>query len=183
MTPPPPPENASDNGTALVKTEVATLGIDQVTGAPVVVLREKGGERILPIWIGHGEASAIAFEMAGVKASRPLTQDLLVSIIDGLRASLVRVQIPRVKKDTFYAAMVLRSEHGVSELDCRPSDGIAAALKAGSPIYVADRLLGHVMPELSPAPSVLDEDEPGKRESLSEYIQRLSPEDLGRFDP
>ena len=89
----------------MLEVRVAHLGLDRTTNTPVVILQEKEGERVLPIWIGPAEASAIAMELAGVKFSRPLTHDLLKQVIVGLGAELRKVIITQVKDNTYYAEM------------------------------------------------------------------------------
>ena len=120
---------------------VASLGLDKTTGAPVVILKEKDGERFLPIWIGPGEASAIAMELAGVQFTRPLTHDLVNAVVRGLDSAFVRVLITKVVDNTYYASLVFRREDEFISIDARPSDSIALALRAGVPIHAAESLL------------------------------------------
>ena len=111
---------------------VASLGLDKTTGAPVVILREKSGERLLPIWIGPGEASAIAMQLAGVEFARPLTHDLFNAVVRGLGSTFVRVLVTKVVDNTYYASLVFRRDDEYISIDARPSDGIALALAPGS---------------------------------------------------
>lgn len=169
---------------------VASLGLDKTTGAPVVILREKAGERLLPIWIGPGEASAIAMELAGVEFARPLTHDLFNAVVRGLGSTFVRVLVTKVVDNTYYASLVLRRDEEYISIDARPSDGIALALRAGVPIHAGESLLeasafeveetgageGEALPP-DPGPESVP-DEP-----LSDYLRGLDPEDFGRFEP
>ena len=121
---------------------VASLGLDKTTGAPVVILKEKDGERFLPIWIGPGEASAIAMELAGVQFTRPLTHDLFNAVVRGLDSAFVRVLITKVVDNTYYASLVFRREDEFISIDARPSDSIALARRAGVPIHAAESSIG-----------------------------------------
>src|SRR5579872_6629340 len=125
----------------MVEVKVAHLGLDKNTNSPVVILQEKDGPRVLPIWIGPGEASAIAMELAGVKFARPLTHDLLKQVIVGLGADLRKVIITQVKENTYYAELHVYRGDAVIQIDARPSDSIAIALRLKAPIFTSDNLL------------------------------------------
>src|SRR5512132_2230460 len=115
---------------SMVEMAVVRLGLDGGTNSYVVILREKAGERLLPIWIGQAEAESILYEMNGVKKERPLTHDLCKTLIAGLGGELRRVQITTVLNGTYYAEMNnVRGEHLV-ELDARPHDRIAVDLRS-----------------------------------------------------
>lgn len=155
------------------------LGLDQNTNSPVVLLREKEGERVLPIWIGPAEASAIAMELQGLKAQRPMTHDLLKHVIMGLGGELRRVTITSVRDNTYFAELLLRREGQVVQVDARPSDSIALALRLNAPIFTSDDLLDQRGPEGgSPAPERRMD-----AESLKQYLEKLDPQDFGRFTP
>jgi hypothetical protein len=158
---------------------VAHLGLDRTTNSPVVILREKDGARVLPIWIGPAEASAIAMELQGVKAQRPLTHDLLKQVIVGLGGDLHRVVISSVKENTYFAELLIRREDHVFQVDARPSDSIALALRLNAPIFTSDRLLdesGVETDEPAPDPSL-------DAERLKQYLEKLDPQDFGKFNP
>ena len=116
----------------MIEVTVAHLGLDRSTNTPVVILREKEGARVLPIWIGPAEASAIAMELQGMKAQRPLTHDLLKQVIIGLGGDLRRVVISAVKENTYFAELLIRRDEHVFQVDARPSDSIALALRLGA---------------------------------------------------
>lgn len=167
-------------GQALVEVRVAHLGLDRNTNAPVVVLQEKDGPRVLPIWIGPSEASAIAMELAGVKFSRPLTHDLLKQVIVGLGGELRRVLITSVKENTYYAELHIHRNGDVVQVDARPSDSIAIALRLKAPIFSNGDLLDtSPISTVDPSP----EEGPLDAESLKTYLQNLDPEDFGKFMP
>lgn len=172
----------------MVEVRVQSLGLDRTTNTPVVILQEKDGTRVLPIWIGPSEASSIAMELAGMKFSRPLTHDLFNSIIGGLGGELRRVQITRVVDNTYFAELLIHRGTEVFSVDSRPSDSIALALRAGAAIFTSDDLLEETPIEIIDADFDLDDDErpedDGLRaEELQEYLRRLNPEDFGRFRP
>lgn len=164
------------------EVRVAHLGLDRTTNAPVVILREVDGGRILPIWIGPAEASAIAMEMQGMKAPRPMTHDLLKQVVTGLGAELRRLVIAEVRDNTYYAELHLtRGGDDRFVVDSRPSDGIALALRLHAPIFAADALLTEAVldPDAPPPPST-----PGiDAEQLKRYLETLDPEDFGKFNP
>src|SRR5690606_12504819 len=120
---------------AMVEIRVQSLGMDQASKSPVVILQEVGGERVLPIWIGPQEASAIAMELAGMKFARPLTHDLAATIVRGLGGDLQRVIITRVQENTYYAEMVISRGTEVFSIDARPSDSIAIALRLQARLF------------------------------------------------
>ena len=173
---------------------VASLGLDKSSSTPVVILKEKGGSRLLPIWIGPGEASAIAMELAGIRFSRPLTHDLFTEVVNSLGSSLVRVLITKVIDNTYYASLVYQRNGELISIDSRPSDSIALALRAEAPIFADDDLLElstleieetsfEEASDLGDLGSEPVETEEGSTEPLSEYLKRLNPEDFGRFTP
>lgn len=158
---------------------VAHLGVDRNTESPVVILREKEGSRVLPIWIGPAEASAIAMELQGVKAARPMTHDLLKQVIVGLGGELRRVLISAVRENTYFAELLIQREDHVFQVDARPSDSIALALRLCAPIFASDQLLDESGVEADPASNDADRD----AERLRQYLEKLDPEDFGKFNP
>ncbi len=113
----------------LVQVSVQSLRLDRASRTPVVILQENDGERVLPIWIGPSEAGAIASELADMKYPRPLTHDLLASVVGGLGGALQKVIISRVEENTYFAEMIIRRNGEVISVDARPSDSIAVALR------------------------------------------------------
>lgn len=158
---------------------VAHLGVDRATNSPVVILREKDGSRVLPIWIGPAEASAIAMELQSVKAARPMTHDLLKQIIVGLGGELRRVVISAVKENTYFAELMIRRDDHVFQVDARPSDSIALALRLNAAIFTSDALLDESGVETDdPVP-----DPDLEAERLRKRLETLDPEDFGKFRP
>lgn len=163
----------------MIEVLVAQLGLDRTTNSPVVILREKGGTRVLPIWIGPAEASAIAMEMQGLRPPRPMTHDLLKSVIIGLGAVVRQIRISALKEKTYFAEVWLAREDHVFQLDARPSDSIALALRVQAPIFTEDALLEDG-PDDS---SVALEDQSAEAEKLRAWLEKMDPEDFGKFQP
>lgn len=180
----------------MVEVKVQSLGLDRNTNTPVVILQEKEGDRVLPIWIGPGEASSIAMELASMKFSRPLTHDLFATVIHGLGGTLQRVLITRVVENTYFAELIIHREGQVLSVDARPSDSIAIALRVSAPILVSDALLDSTPVEIVQHEEG-DEDEDSftgkgggaeeggglESNALEDYLRRMNPEDFGRFNP
>ncbi len=177
----------------LVEVRVQSLALDRTTNSPVVILQEIGGERVLPIWIGPAEASAIAMQMAEMEISRPLTHDLICTVMHSLGGEVQRVIITKVQKSTYYAELIVRRNGDLISVDARPSDSIAVALRVQARIFADDSLLDVATIEISdeePGPESLEErleridPEAGMGpEELKEHLRGLNPEDFGRFTP
>lgn len=148
-----------------VQCEILGLSSSPSTGgAYAILLREVGANRRLPIIIGAFEAQAIALEIEGIKPPRPLTHDLLKHMIDNLGASIIEIIIDELRENTFYAKIVLEVSGLTNEIDARPSDAIALAVRARSPIYVAEL----VMEAAAFIPSEETEGEENKSEPLEQ---------------
>lgn len=169
----------------MIEVNVQSLAFDRTSNAPVVILREVGTDRVLPIWIGPGEASAIAMQLGGVSFQRPLTHDLLVSVLGGLGGTLQRVLITRVEDSTYFAELIIDRDGDLISVDARPSDSIAIALRAEARIFADDALLASVSESIGEAEGDEPEESDGScmsGEALEEHLRRLRPEDFGRFD-
>jgi len=171
----------------LVEVEVMRLGLDRSSNSYVVILREKGGERLLPIWIGQPEAESIVIEMSKLKRERPLTHDLCKALITRLGGSLRRIQITKVENRTYYAELHIWRDDQIISVDARPSDSIAIALRCAAPIYAQESLLALLVfedtpddPEtFTPVAESSDEMTP---DQLKSYLENLRPEDFGKFN-
>lgn len=161
----------------MVRMRVAHLGLDRSTNTPVVILQEEGGERTLPIWIGAPEANAIALELQGAKPERPLTHDLMKHLVTGLGGELRRVVISGLRENTYLAELLIYRGGEVFEVDARPSDSIALALRMHAPIFSNEELL-QGSDEGGTAPEA-----PSDPEALKKFLEKLDPQDLGRFQP
>jgi bifunctional DNase/RNase len=173
----------------LVECEVMRLGLDRSNNSYVVILREKDGERLLPIWIGQAEAESIVIEMTKLRRERPLTHDLCKALITGMGGTLRRIEITKVENRTYYAELHIRVDERLIQIDARPSDGIAIALRFSAPIFAQEDLLTSLMLDGStedaesfpsvPEPEQSDEMTPSQ---LQKYLENLRPEDLGKFN-
>jgi bifunctional DNase/RNase len=179
----------------MVEVTVEKLGLDSSTNSYVVILREKGGNRLLPIWIGQPEAESIMLQIQGEHPPRPLTHDLCKRLISGLGGSLRRVQITQVKENTYFAELHIQRGDETIQIDARPSDSIAIALRLESPIFAQDSLLTVVQIEdaqesefgetvdLEPGSESLEGELRMTGEELQNYLRRMRPEDFGKFNP
>ncbi len=132
-------------GNGLIEMEVSKIRIDERRGEQVIVLKERGGTRFLPIIIGISEVTAIKMKISGIQPPRPLTHDLLRDTIAQLGAALQRIIITKLEYNTFFAKLILQTKEGeLREVDARPSDSIAIALRAEAPIFVAEEVLNQV---------------------------------------
>lgn len=165
----------------MIQVRIASLAVDPRTNQPVVLLRpldeDAGQARLLPIWIGHPEATAILLAIEGVETPRPMTHDLMQGILDALDAFIERVEITRVEEGTFYAAIVVRGEERTRIVDARPSDSIALAVRTGSPIYVAEDVLDAAAVIEEPGSELID-DEDEQIEEFRKFLENVDPEDF-----
>jgi len=167
----------------VVEARVNGLILEHKTQQNIVILREHDGERILPIWIGPGEAQAIRRILSEEPFPRPLTHDLLVLLVEGLKAKVVRVVISDLRENTFYATVFVKRDADLLSIDARPSDSIAIALRARAPIFVNEKLLQPPPEEEETPPGetaheLTDEE---KAEQLRRFLEKLNPEDFGKF--
>lgn len=126
----------------MVEMELNKIVIDEKRHDQLIVLKEKAGTRILPIVIGLAEASAIKLKISGFQPPRPLTHDLLQNMIEHLQATIEKIIIDKLEENTFHAKIVLKASDGsLKEIDARPSDSIALAVRAHAPIFVADEII------------------------------------------
>ena len=154
--------------------KVDKLGIDLLTHDPVVILKDMDGSHYLPILIGPFEATAIALALEGAPVPRPLSHDLMRSILETLGATLEQVVIHDIRDSTFFAKLVVRSDGELQEIDARPSDGIALALRMQTPIYVSDKI---VLEEATPDKKPVDDSEMNR---FKKFLDELKPSDFNR---
>ncbi|KPK99489.1 MAG: hypothetical protein AMJ91_07595 [candidate division Zixibacteria bacterium SM23_73_3] len=157
-----------------IKAKVNGLALDMATNSPVVILSSSDSDRLLPIWIGHYEALAIAMELSGVTSRRPLTHDLLKSVITTMGGKVQKVEVTELKEQTFYAKIYIEMNGTILKVDARPSDSIALALKTRVPLYVEEELFQLKRPDKEG----LDLSDP---ETLKERLKRINPEDFGKY--
>jgi bifunctional DNase/RNase len=163
----------------LVPMSIKGLMLDPVSNSPIVVLKDDDEKFFLPIWVGIFEANAIALQLENITTPRPMTHDLLRNLISQLDARVTRIVINDLKDATFFAQIRLLIKNGTGgdrmlEIDARPSDAIALALRTEAPIYVAQSVLEQ-------AQTITPENAEESEEKSKNWFENLSPEDLGKY--
>ena len=158
-----------------VEMKIRGLMMDPVTNMPIVVLKDVNGNSILPIWVGIYEANAIALEIEKVSTPRPMTHDLIKTLLLGLGTGMRKVVVSELKDDTFYAVIWLERDGELISVDSRPSDALALALRLDCPIFVDDTVLKN-----SKMSSAITE-KLNNNEELRRWLEGLGDEDLGRY--
>jgi uncharacterized protein len=157
-----------------VEMKIRGLMMDPVTNMPIVILKDVGGDSVLPIWVGIYEANAIALEIEKVSTPRPMTHDLIKNLLTGLEARVHKVVVSELREDTFFAVIWLERNGNSISIDSRPSDALALALRVDCPIFVED----DVLKSSKLASSVSDR---VSSEELRKWLENLGDEDLGRY--
>jgi bifunctional DNase/RNase len=160
----------------LHKASIAGMTMDPASNNPIVFLKTVDEGTVIPIWIGLLEATAIASVLQNVAFERPMTHDLIKNFLVQLNVELEKVEICDLRDNTFYARLHLISGHSGFEMDARPSDAIAIALRLSAPIYVDDKVIEKSKPHEG---EVLDNSSEGKK--WAEYLEKLSPDDFGKY--
>lgn len=156
----------------MIELSLMGVRVELPTNQPIVLLKERDGDRYLPIWIGAVEATAIAFALQGVVTPRPMTHDLMKSLLDEIGVTVDMITITELKEGTFYSAIRL-SKNGTSyEVPSRPSDAIALAVRANVPIYANDEVVEEA------SITIRDEDEEQEVEKFRQFLEQVSPEDF-----
>jgi hypothetical protein len=150
------------------------LMVDPVTNMPIVILRDKEGERVLPIWVGIFEANAIALQIENVATPRPMTHDLLRNVIRDMNGIVEKIVVSDLKDTTFFALIYLQIGGEVVAIDARPSDAIALALRTQAPIFVEDHVIDN-------AKAVDFKPESADSDRLQRWLESLDPEELGKY--
>jgi len=157
-----------------IEMTIRGLLMDPVSNMPIIVLKDVGGEAVLPIWVGGYEAQAIALEMEKVTTKRPMTHDLIKNVLMGLDAHVHKVVVTELKDDTFYAVIWLERAGEVISVDSRPSDALALALRVDCPIFVEEG----VLKTSKLASSMSDKT---TSEELRKFLEGLDDEDMGKY--
>jgi bifunctional DNase/RNase len=157
-----------------IEMTIKGLMIDPITNMPIIILRDQDGQRVLPIWVGVFEANAIALQIENVQTPRPMTHDLLKNVIDDLRAQVERIVVSELKENTFYARIHMSVSGRALEIDARPSDAIALALRTRSPIFVEESVI-------QSARSVETSKENMDLGRLQKWLEGLSDDELGKY--
>ena len=159
---------------AEVEMKIRGLMMDPVTNMPIVILKDTGGDQVLPIWVGIYEANAIALEIEKVATPRPMTHDLLKNLLTGLDANVRKVVVNELRDDTFFAIIWLERDGQVISIDSRPSDALALALRVDCPIFVEDEVLKTSRQSTNVSDRV-------SQDELRRWLENLGDEDLGRY--
>lgn len=160
----------------MIEMKVMGIAIDTATGSPIIVLNDKDNRKALPIWIGSAEASAIIRKIENIKVSRPMTHDLIIDIVEKTGYSIDRVEINDVENETYFSTIYLVSPTGEElEIDSRPSDAIAVAIRVDAPIFVSAKVLADGSVSCD---SAKDEEE---SEEFRNFIQSIKPSDFEKL--
>lgn len=162
----------------LFEMKVAALTQDPETNAPILFLKSVDGEKTIPIWIGMLEAVSIASALQNIEFDRPMTHDLFKDFIEHQNIDLTKIEICDLKESTFYARIYFSTGTGVFDMDARPSDAIALAIRFGRRIYVDEKVITKSLAGDTPA-EALDNSEEGKK--WAEYLKNLDSEDFGKY--
>ena len=158
-----------------VEMKITGLMIDPVSNMPIIILKSESGEEVLPIWVGIFEANAIAMQMESIVSPRPMTHDLLKNVIEGLEATIRRIEITDLKENTFFAVISLDRDGQDLQIDSRPSDAMALALRAGAPILVHESVLDK-------SSATGEGGEAQETERLRRWLETVDPTELGNYE-
>ncbi len=160
----------------MIEMKVMGIAIDTASGSPIIVLNDADNRKALPIWIGSAEASAIIRKIENIKVLRPMTHDLIIDIIEKTGYSVDRIEINDVEKDTYYSSIYLKnSEDKEIEIDARPSDAIAIAIRADAPIFVSSKVLA------DGSVSCDTEKDEEELQEFRNFIQSIKPSDFEKL--
>jgi len=166
---------------ALVEMKVRGITLDPVTNMPIIILRDLENSKSLPIWIGIFEANAIASEMEKLSPPRPMTHDLLKNMIEGLKSKVKRIIVNDLRNNTFFAIIELEKSGANVSIDSRPSDAIALALRVKVPIMVSDEVIKKAktidMTQAGEGEEIIED-----KQKLREWLDKLKPEDFGKYE-
>jgi len=156
-----------------IEMTIKGLMVDPITNMPIIILRDKDGQKVLPIWVGVFEANAIALQIENVSTPRPMTHDLLKNIIQDLEAAVTRIVVSDLRDNTFYAVIYLQRNGETVAIDARPSDAIALALRAHVPIFVEEVVIDNA--------KTIETPEKADSERLQKWLESLDPDDMGKY--
>jgi hypothetical protein len=157
-----------------IEMVIKGLMVDPITNMPIIVLRDRDGDRVLPIWVGVFEANAIALQIENIATPRPMTHDLLRNVIGDLNGRVERVVVSDLRENTFYALIYVAMGNDLVAVDARPSDAIALALRTQAPIFVEECVIDN-------AKGLDLAQERGDTERLQRWLESLDPEELGKY--
>jgi bifunctional DNase/RNase len=151
------------------------VSFDMVGKQPIVLLKTADGNKFLPIWIGHPEAAAILMKLQGAATPRPMTHDLVTEMLTQLEAKVSRIAVTELRDNTFYALITVVVNGSELEIDSRPSDAIAIAVRSGAPIYAADAVIEESAIEFE---NEADVNEEAVVEEFKKFLDEVKPEDF-----
>jgi uncharacterized protein len=154
------------------------VSFDLVGKQPIVLLKTADGNKFLPIWIGHPEAAAILMKLQSQAPPRPMTHDLLSDMLEQLEAQVVRITVTELRENTFYAQITVQQDGREIEVDSRPSDAIALAIRAEAPIFAADRVIEESAIEFE-GEDVDQEQLEAEVQKFKSFLEDVTPEDFG----
>jgi bifunctional DNase/RNase len=157
-----------------IEMSIKGLMVDPITNMPIVILRDKEGQKVLPIWVGIFEANAIALQIENISTPRPMTHDLLRNVIADLKATVQKVVVCDLQENTFYALIYLGLNGDTVAIDARPSDAIALALRTRAPIFVEETVI-------DTAKTVDFSTDRNDADRLHKWLESLDPDDLGKY--
>jgi bifunctional DNase/RNase len=157
-----------------IEMSIKGLMVDPITNTPIVILRDREGQKVLPIWVGIFEANAIALQIENIATARPMTHDLLRNVIRDLNAEVQKIVVCDLQDNTFYALIYLQLNGATVAIDARPSDAIALALRTRAPIYVEDTVIDN-------AKTVDFTSDTADADRLHKWLDSLDPDDLGKY--
>ncbi|MBC8357689.1 MAG: bifunctional nuclease family protein [Candidatus Aminicenantes bacterium] len=157
-----------------IEMKIKGLVVDPISKMPIVVLEDSNNERMLPIWIGVFEANAIALKIENISTPRPMTHDLVKTLLDKLNISIDKIVVNDVRDNTFYALIHCRYKDQIFTIDSRPSDAIALSLRVNAPIFVNEEVV-------KKAHSLKFDDNLEDSEKLKKWLENLKPENLGKY--
>jgi hypothetical protein len=157
-----------------VEMTIKGLMVDPVTHMPIIILRDREGQRVLPIWVGIFEANAIALQMENISTPRPMTHDLLRHAIEDLGGTVTKIVIADLRDNTFFALIHVQTATDSLAIDARPSDAIALALRAQAPIFVEESVIDN-------AKGIDFGADRADSERLQKWLESLDPEELGKY--
>jgi uncharacterized protein len=151
------------------------VSFDMLGKQPIVLLKTVTGNKFLPIWIGHAEAAAILMKLQGTETPRPMTHDLLNDVVAELNAEIARITVTELRDNTFYALITLRRQQTEIEIDSRPSDAIALAVRSNAPIFAADKVIDESGIEFGEGEVQEDEE---MVEKFKQFLDQVTPDDF-----
>jgi bifunctional DNase/RNase len=161
----------SEAESLMIELNLVGVRVELPTNQPIVLLREREGERYLPIWIGAMEATAIAFALQGIPTPRPMTHDLMKNVLEEIGVHVERIVITELREGTFFAELQMAQNGATYQISSRPSDAIALAVRLNVPIYANEEVL-------SEASIVIRDDEEQEVEKFREFLDQVTPEDF-----